>query len=89
MGFRIFLFYESVLSGKMEIRIKRFFATLRFAQNDNYLDNKGKGVGSGFATSNPLTPSNTITYCHSERSEESLIIPRTTVSMNIDLLRRI
>ena len=67
----------------MEIRIKRFFATLRFAQNDNYLDNKGKGVGSGEAASNPFTPSNTITYCHSERSEESLIIPRTTVFNNL------
>jgi len=53
--------------------IKRFFATLRFVQNDNYLDNMGKGVGSGSATSNPLTLSNTITCCHSERSEESLI----------------
>ncbi len=65
----------------MEIRIKRFFATLRFAQNDNYLDNKGKGVGSGFTTSNPLTLSITINCCHSERSEESLIIPWATVKL--------
>ena len=66
----------------MEISFKRFFATLRFAQNDNYLDNKGKGVGSGEAASNPFTPSNTITYCHSERSEESLIFTRTVVKDN-------
>ena len=39
----------------------------------------GKGVGSGGATSNPLTLSTNITYCHSERSEESPILSRTVV----------
>ena len=38
----------------MAINIKRFFATLHFAQNDNYLDNSGKGVGGSKAASNPL-----------------------------------
>jgi hypothetical protein len=63
----------------MANRIKRFFATLRFAQNDNCLDNMGKGVGSGSATSNPLTLTDDITFCHSERSEESLIFSRPIV----------
>ena len=39
----------------MAISIRRFFATLRFALNDNYLECKGKGVESGSATFNPLT----------------------------------
>jgi hypothetical protein len=64
----------------MAISNRRFFASLCFAQNDNYLGNKGKGVGSGFATSNPLTLSNTITCCHSEHSEESLIFPRIVMN---------
>jgi len=54
--------------------MKRFFATLRYALNDNYLDNKVKGVGSGTATSYPLNLSNTIICCHCKRSEESLRI---------------
>jgi hypothetical protein len=43
---RIYTFYEllkdlkSSLSGELAIGIKRFFATLRFAQNDNYLGSK-------------------------------------------------
>jgi hypothetical protein len=68
---------KTSLSGGMAIGIKRFFASLRFAQNDNYLGSKGKRVGSGSATFNPLTLSNGITYCHSEYSEESLIFPQT------------
>jgi len=60
----------------MAISIQRFFVTLRFALNDNYLDNKGEGFGSGGAASKPLTLSNVITCCHSECSEESLILPR-------------
>jgi hypothetical protein len=65
----------------MAISIKRFFATLRFTQNDNYLDDKGNWVGSGTATSNPITLSNVISRCHSERSEESLIFFRTILKM--------
>ena len=68
---------KTPLSGEMAISIKRFFATLRFAQNDKYLDHNGEGVGSGGATSNPLSNSNNITCCHSEHSEESLIYHRT------------
>jgi hypothetical protein len=75
---RLFLIYRIIVR-KMAISIKRFFATLRFAQNDNYLDNKGKGAGSGSATSSPLTLPNTLTRCHSELSEESLVFPRTLV----------
>jgi hypothetical protein len=71
--FNDFAIYNHYCSGKMAISVNRFFATLRFAQNDNYLDIKGKGVESGSATFNPLTLPNTITCCHSERSEESLI----------------
>jgi hypothetical protein len=67
----------------MTISIKRFFATLRFAQNDNYLDPADKGVGSGEATSNPLIRSYTITCCHSEHSEESLIYPKTVVNWEL------
>ena len=48
----------------MVINNKRFFATLHFAQNDNYLGRKGKVVGSGKATSNHLTLSIAITCCH-------------------------
>jgi hypothetical protein len=66
--------------------IIRFFATLCFAQNDNYLDIKGQEVGSGGAASNLLTLSNAITCCHSERSEESLIFPRTVGVPNKRLL---
>jgi hypothetical protein len=65
----------------MTIRIIRFFASLLFAQNDNYLDYTGNGVGSGPATSNPITLSNVISRCHSERSEESLIFFRTILKM--------
>jgi hypothetical protein len=50
---------------KMANPIKRFFATLRFAQNDNCLDNMGKGFGSGSATSKPLTFTYDITFCNS------------------------
>ncbi len=57
----------------------RFFATLRFAQNDNYLSVNGEGVGSGSAASNPLTSPNAITCCHSERSEESIIFTREVI----------
>jgi len=65
----------------MTIHIKRFFATLRFAQNDNYLDDMGMGVGSGSATSNPHTLPNNITRCHSEHSEESLLFHRTILKI--------
>ena len=58
--------------------IERFFATLRLAQNDNYLDDMVKGVGIGGAKSNTLDLSNNITCCHSERSEESFISPDTS-----------
>jgi hypothetical protein len=59
---------KSIWSVEMVKSIKRFFITLRFVQNDNYLDDMGKGVGSGGANSNPITFSNAITCCHSERS---------------------
>ena len=55
------------------------FATLRFAQNDNYLNIMGEGGGSGNATSTSLTSQNDITRCHSERSEESLNFSRTVL----------
>ena len=42
--------------GKMVISLIRFFASIRFAQNDNHLVGSGKGAGSGRATSCPLTP---------------------------------
>ncbi len=40
--------------GKMANSLKRFFATLRSAQNDNYLSVNGEGVGSSGAASNPF-----------------------------------
>jgi len=70
----------------MTISLKRFFATLRFAQNDNYLENKGNGVRSGVASSNPIPLSRTITCCHSERSEESLIFLRTVLILLLQVL---
>jgi hypothetical protein len=51
----------------------RFFASLRFAQNDNYLCIMGDGVGSGSATSNPITLQNDMTCCHSEHNEACLV----------------
>jgi hypothetical protein len=33
----------------------RFFASLRFAQNDSYIGGMGEGIGSSRTTSNPLT----------------------------------
>ncbi len=55
----------------------RFFASLRFAQNDSYLDYLGEGAACGSATSSPLTLQNIVTCCHSERSEESQKIFQT------------
>ena len=68
-----------MLYGEILISLKRFFASLRFTQNDNCLENWGKMVGSGKATSNHLPRSSPITCCHSERSEESLIFIRTPI----------
>jgi len=70
-------------SEKMAIGLIRFFASLRFAQNDNYLGMMGEGGGSGKATSTSLTHQNVITRCHSEsrifRDEESLNFSRTAL----------
>ena len=74
---------KSLLSGELAISIKRFFAKLRFAQNDKYLDIVGEGDGNSGATSVPLPSSTTIICCHSERSEESLIFHQTRMIKNI------
>jgi hypothetical protein len=63
----------------MIIKINRFFASLRFALNDNYLGYQGEWAACGSATSSPLTLLNNVTYCHSERSEESIKIPRMSI----------
>ena len=50
----------------------RFFVSLRFAQNDNYLTIVGREVEVAFPLPPPSSIQNDITRCHSERSEESL-----------------
>jgi len=70
---------KSLLSGKIHYLVLRFFAPLRYAQNDSYLSDKVEGVTCRCAACNPLYQYYPATPCHSERSEESHNFYRTTI----------
>jgi len=55
-----------------------FFASLRFAQNDRYLNFPEEVVG-GNATNHLLLSLKTLSNCHSEQSEESHTINKTAM----------